>query len=86
MHVETYPVTLAPRDEEPSLSSFEGKPSEFDWLERKITRKQKYIGKTEQVLCRIYFFLSKLYKGCVFLLLLFPLEMIYIKKITKQNI
>ncbi|RVW59588.1 Retrovirus-related Pol polyprotein from transposon RE1 [Vitis vinifera] len=29
MHVETYPVTLAPRDEEPSLSSSEEKSSEF---------------------------------------------------------
>ena len=40
---KTYPVTLAPRDEEPSLSSSEQKSSKFDWLERKITRKQKYI-------------------------------------------
>ena len=57
MHVETYPAFFTPRDEEPSLSSFEEKSSEFDWLERKLTRKQKYEGKTEQVLCKIYFFL-----------------------------
>ena len=57
MHAETYPVTLAPRDEEPSLSSSEEKSSEFDWLERKLTRKQKYQGKTKQVLCKIYFLL-----------------------------
>ena len=54
MHVETYPTFLTPRDEEPSLSSSEEKSSEFDWLEIKITRKQKYIGKTKQVLCKIY--------------------------------
>ena len=34
------------------------KSSEFDLLEIKITRKQKYEGKPEQVLCKIYFFLS----------------------------
>ena len=59
MHVETYPTFFTPRDEEPSLSSSEEKSSEFDWLESKITRKQKYEGKTEQVLCKIYFFLPK---------------------------
>ena len=58
MHKETYPAFFTPRDEEPSLSSSEKTSSEFDWLEIKIMRKQKYIGKTEQVLCEIYFFLS----------------------------
>ena len=58
MHVETYTAFFTPRDEEPSLSSSEKTSSEFDWLERKIMRKQKYEGKTEQVLCKIYFFLS----------------------------
>ena len=58
MHVETYPDFFTPRDEEPSLSSSEETSSEFDWLERKLTRKQKYEGKTEQVLCKIYFLLS----------------------------
>ena len=53
MHAETYPIALAPRDEEPSLSSSEKKSSEFDWLERKLTRKQEYIWKTEQVLCSL---------------------------------
>ena len=56
MHEETYPDFFTPRDEKPSLLSSEEKSSEFDWLERKITRKQKYEGKTEQVLCKIYFF------------------------------
>ena len=51
MHLETCPAFLTPRDEEPSLSSSEEKSSEFDWLESKITRKQKYIWKAEQVLC-----------------------------------
>ena len=57
MHEETYPDFFTPRDKEPSLSSSEEKSSEFDWLERKRTRKQKYEGKTEQVLCKIYFLL-----------------------------
>ena len=57
MHVEAYPTFFTPRDEERSLSSSEEKSSEFDWLEIKRTRKQKYIWKAEQVLCKIYFFL-----------------------------
>ena len=61
MHEETYPDFFTPRDEEPSLSSSEKTSSEFDWLERKIMRKQKYEGKIEQVLCKIYFFLSSDY-------------------------
>ena len=48
MHVETYLAFLTPRDKKPSLSSSEEKSSEFDWLERKRMRKQKYVGKTEQ--------------------------------------
>ena len=55
MHVETYPIIFTPRDEESSLSSSEEKSSEFGWLEIKRTRKQKYEGKTEQVLYKIYF-------------------------------
>ena len=55
MHEEIYPIFFTPRDEEPSLSSSEEKSSEFDWLERKRMRKQKYVGKTEQVLYKIYF-------------------------------
>ena len=51
MHLETYPTFFTPREEERSLSSSEEKSSEFDWLESKITRKQKYIWKVEQVLC-----------------------------------
>ena len=60
MHVETYPAFFTPRDKKPSHSSFEETSSEFDWLEIKITRKQKYEGKTEQVLCKIYFLLSSI--------------------------
>ena len=56
MHVETYPAFFTPRDEEPSLSFSEENSSEFDWLESKIKRKQKYEGKTEQVLCKNIFF------------------------------
>ncbi|RVX11206.1 Retrovirus-related Pol polyprotein from transposon TNT 1-94 [Vitis vinifera] len=47
MHAETYPVTLAPRDEEPSLSSSEEKSSEFGWLEEKENENERE-GKTEQ--------------------------------------
>ena len=61
MHVETYPVTLAPRDEKPSLSSSEEKSSENDWLERKLTRKQEYIWKIEQVLCSLILYMIYLY-------------------------
>ena len=34
--------------------------SEFDWLERKLTKKQKYVGKIEQVLCSsiLYIYIS----------------------------
>ena len=53
MYEETYPAFFTPRDKEPSLSSSEEKSLEFDWLKRKLTRKQKYIGKTEQVLCSL---------------------------------
>ena len=57
MHEETYPAFFTLIDEEPSLSSSEEKSLEFDWLEIKRMRKQKYIGKTEQVLYKIYFLL-----------------------------
>ena len=84
MHEETYPDLFTPRDEEPSLSSSEEKSSKFDWLERKLTRKQKDIGKTEQVLCKIYSFL--LQNVVVLLLSRTGSRDLYIKKITKQNI
>ena len=38
---KTYPVTLAPRDEEPSLSSSEEKSSEFDSQENENEREGK---------------------------------------------
>ena len=50
--METYPAFFTPRDKEPSHSSSEETSSEFDLLEIKITRKQEYIGKAKQVLCR----------------------------------
>ena len=43
MHVETYPVTLAPRDKKLSLSSSEEKSSEFGWLENENEREDKNI-------------------------------------------
>ena len=52
MHEETYPDLFTLRDEEPSHSSSEEKSLEFDWLERKVTRKQKYMWEAEQVLYR----------------------------------
>ena len=55
MHVETYPAFFTPRGKKFSHSSSEETSSEFDLLEIKIMRKQKYQGKTEQVLCKIYF-------------------------------
>ena len=58
--MEIYPAFFTPRDEEPSLSSSEEKSSEFDWLERKRTRKQK------QSKCSVFYFLAKLYKGLIF--------------------
>ena len=58
--METYPAFFTPRDKEPSHSFSEETSSEFDLLEIKITRKQKYEGKTEQVLCKIYFLLSSI--------------------------
>ena len=55
MHVETYLAFLTPRDEKASLSSSEEKSLEFGWLEIKLTRKQEYIWKTEQVLCSLIY-------------------------------
>ena len=55
LHSEAYPAFFTPRDKKPSHSSSEETSSEFVWLEIKITRKQKYKGKTEQMLCKIYF-------------------------------
>ena len=58
MHLETYPAFFTPRDKEPSHSYSEETSSEFDLLEIKITRKQQYEEKIEQVLYKIYFLLS----------------------------
>ena len=52
MHSEIYLAFFTPRDKEPGHSSSEDTSSEFDLLEIKITRKQEYEGKAEQVLCR----------------------------------
>ena len=61
MHVETYPAFLTPRDKKLSLSSSEEKSSKFGWLERKLTRKQEYIWKIEQVLCSLILYMIYLY-------------------------
>ena len=84
MHVETYPAFFTPRDKESSHSSFEETSSEFDWLEIKITRKQKYEGKIEQVLCKIYFFLSSDYIYDIYLILYIGSK-IYIEKIFSKK-
>ena len=49
------PGFLHSKRQKPRHSSFEETSSEFDLLEIKITRKQKYEGKTEQVLCKNIF-------------------------------
>ena len=64
MHVEAYPDFFTPRDKEPSLSSSEKKSSEFDWLESKITRKQKYMKSRASALYFTSF--PKLYKGWIY--------------------
>ena len=79
MHLETYPAFFTPRDKEPSLSSSEEKSSEFDWLETKRMRKQKYVGRTEQMLCKIYF-LQNCTKDAS--LRTSSREMFFLKKIT----
>ena len=61
MHSKTYPAFFTPRDKEPSQSSSEEKSSEFDLLEIKITRKQEYEGKAEQVLYKIFLPLVRLH-------------------------
>ena len=58
---KTYPVTLAPRDEEPSLSSSEEKSSEFDWLENNEKNKNIY---EKQSKCSVAIFLTYT-KGCL---------------------
>ena len=56
-------LSLAPRDEKPSLSSSEEKSSEFDWLEIKITRKQKIYMKNREN--SLYFIFIPYTKGCL---------------------
>ena len=80
MHEETYPTFFTPRDEEPSsLLSSEEKSLEFVWLERKRTRKQKYEGKTEQVLYR---YISYLYKRLSQRTSSRDIDISFLKKIT----
>ena len=82
MHMETYPNFFTPRDEEPSLSSSKEKSSEFDWLESKRTRKQKYQGKTEQVLYKnILLHLVGLH---VIYLIYLIYDILYVKEITNN--
>ena len=86
MHVETYPVTLAPRDEEPSLSSSEEKSSEFVRQENENEKE----GKNRARLCIFYIFMYLYPVGLHDLILHDFLRTssreLYIKKITKQNI
>ena len=90
MHVETYPAFFTPRDKEPSHSSSEETSSEFDLLEIKITRKQKYEGKAEQVLCKIYFLLRSSSRWITYLIydissILYIGSKIYIEKIFSKK-
>ena len=84
--MKTYPTFFTPRDKEPNHSSSEETSSEFDLLEIKITRKQKYEGKAEQVLCKIYFLLSSItYLIYDFSCLLYIGSKIYIEKIFSKK-
>ena len=58
MHSKTYPVTLASRDEKPSLSSSEEKSSEFGWLEIKRKWKWKRRKKQSKALYILYIYIS----------------------------
>ena len=78
MHEETYPTFFTPRDKEPSLSSSEEKSLEFDWLERKLMRKQKYEGKIEQVPCSSIPYIYNIY-------FLYIGSKIYIEKIFSKK-
>ena len=81
--METYPAFFTPRDKEPSHSSFEETSSEFVWLEIKITRKQKYKGKTEQVLYSSITYL--IYDVTRFMMILYIGSKIYIEKIFSKK-
>ena len=56
MHSETYPVTLAPRDEKPSLSSSKEKSLENVWLARKWKWKRR--KKQTKALYILYIYIS----------------------------
>ena len=89
MHSETYPAFFTPRDKEPSHSSSEETSSEFVWLEIKIKKKQKYEGKTEQVLCKNMFLTMILllsdYIWMIYISLLYIGSKIYIEKIFSKK-
>ena len=89
MHSKTYPVFFTPRDKEPSHSSSEETSSEFVWLEIKIKKKQKYEGKTEQVLCKNMFLTMILllsdYIWMIYISLLYIGSKIYIEKIFSKK-
>ena len=78
------PDFLYSRDKKPSHSSSEETSSEFDWLERKLTRKQEYIWKTEQVLCKIYFLLSSI-TYLIYMIHVYIGSKIYIEKIFSKK-
>ena len=79
-----YPATLALRDENSSHPFSEETSSEFDLLEIKITRKQKYEGKTKQVLCKIYFLLSSI-TYLIYMIHVYIGSKIYIEKIFSKK-
>ena len=87
LYVETYPAFFIPRDKEPSHSSSEETSSEFDLLEIKITRKQEYIGKAKQVLCRYISYYRRLHIWYMIysLLSLHWFKDIYIEKIFSKK-
>ena len=61
LYPEPYLASFTPRNKKSSHSSSEETSLEFDLLEIKITRKQKYEGKVEQVLCRYISYYHRLH-------------------------
>ena len=83
LYSEPYLAYFTPRNKKPSHSSSEETSSEFVWFEIKITRKQKYIGKVEQVLCRYISYYRRLHDDLYFFLYIG--SKIYIEKIFSKK-
>ena len=84
--MKTYPAFFTPRDKKPGHSSSKETSSKFDLLEIKIIRKQKYEGKAEQVLYKIYFFVSSDYiYSKISIWFLYIGSKIYIEKIFSKK-